>query len=158
MTANCIRRLSNSSKLMQMFNKAALCFSTCMTYFHRDTLDRFLEEVKESRSANNKLSTLHKSSFTILSVDNVDVLASYAAVTSKGFARSWHGTSIMAQQTKPSELLSDVELLSGNKTSDFSNINIFGDGACFYRCLAVFGDSNLLKCPRNSVGLPTFLY
>ena len=151
MTANCIRRLSNSSKLMQMFNKAALCVS-------RDTLERFLEEIKESRSANNKLSTLHKSSFTILSVDNVDVLASYAAVTSKGFARSWHGTSIMAQQTKPSELLSDVELLSGNKTSDFSNINIFGDGACFYRCLAVFGDSNLLKCPRNSVGLPTFLY
>ena len=41
---------------------------------------------------------LHSSAFTILSVDNIDVLASYAAVTSKGVARSWHGTSIMAQQ------------------------------------------------------------
>ncbi|XP_071796281.1 uncharacterized protein [Asterias amurensis] len=142
--ANCVR-LSHSSKLLQLLNHAGMCVS-------RDTLDRFLEEVKEQKLTRTDFSNISKSSFTIISVDNIDVLASYAAVTSKDAPRSWHGTSIMSQQTKPSENLSALEKLSTD--FEYKVINIFGDGACLYRCIAVFSDNKLINCHRSLHGLP----
>ena len=143
--ANCIQRLSHSSKLLQLLNHAGLCVS-------RDTLDRFLEEVKEHKLTRMNFTNISKSAFTIISVDNIDVLASYAAVTSKDVPRSWHGTSIMSQQTKPSEILSNVEKLS--EDMEYRAIKIFGDGACLYRCIAVFSEIQLINCQRNLHGLP----
>ena len=96
--ANIVKRMSHSSKLLKIMNRLGLCCS-------ESTLDRFLQHVKDDRDANGSLSSLNNNSFTHVSIDNIDVLASHAAVTADQ-VRSWHGTSIMAQQPKPdSEVL-----------------------------------------------------
>ena len=151
-TANIIKRLSHSSKLIKLFNQSGFCTS-------EDTLDRYLEHIRQLRQQSGLLSTLDSSSFTVVTIDNIDVLASHAAITSKGSGRSWHGTSVMAQQPMPlSEKLSSVgELLKNDAQAEvpaFQLIPIYGDGRCFYRCIAAYSKNNLLFCERNEVGIP----
>ena len=99
--ANCIKDLSHSSRLMNIMNKLGFCCS-------EPTLERFLQGLKDVRQISGPLVDLSPSSFTIVSIDNIDVLAPYAAVTADK-PRSWHGTSIMAQQPKPSsEVVADM--------------------------------------------------
>ncbi|XP_038061686.1 uncharacterized protein LOC119732298 [Patiria miniata] len=150
--ANCVKRLSHSSKLIRLLNHSGLCTS-------EDTLDRFLENIKQLRQEAGLLSTIEPTSFTVVSIDNIDVLASHAAITSTGSGRSWHGTSVMAQQPKPvTEKLSPLgELIEKSPTSsipDFQIVPIFGDGRCLYRCIASFSRSDILFCGRNEVGIP----
>ncbi|XP_030853471.1 uncharacterized protein LOC100890520 isoform X1 [Strongylocentrotus purpuratus] len=92
-TANCIKGLSHSSRLINIMNKLGFCCS-------ESTLERFLQGLKDVRQISGPLADLSPSSFTIVSIDNIDVLAPYAAVAADK-SRSWHGTSIMAQQPKP---------------------------------------------------------
>lgn len=153
--ANCVKRLSHSSKLIKLLNQSGFCTS-------EDTLDRFLETIKQLRQQSGLLSTLESNTFTIVSVDNIDVLASSAAVTSQGLGRSWHGTSVMAQQPKPlteklsptGELIDIIGQKSSPITSDFQTVQVYGDGRCLYRCIASYSNSNILLCKRNEVGIP----
>ena len=93
MTANCIKDLSHSSKLVNIMDKLGFCCS-------ESTLERFLQGVRDVRQASGPLSDLSPSSFTVVSIDNIDVMAPYAAVAADK-PRSWHGTSVMAQQSQP---------------------------------------------------------
>lgn len=94
-TASCIKQLSNSSKLLKLINK--LGFSSS-----ESTLERFFQGLLDKRQAAGPLWGLSPS-LTFVSIDNIDVMSSYAAVTADK-PRSWHGTSIMAQQPKPKSL------------------------------------------------------
>ncbi|XP_072039332.1 uncharacterized protein [Amphiura filiformis] len=122
-----------------MCNRLGVCASD-------QALTNFLKVVEK---VDKPLKSLNPKSFTIVSVDNVDSLSPYAAVTADSIGRSWHGTSVMAQQPLPvSQIMGPGEIL------DLVNVKVFGDGRCFYRCLAVHGCLQLLKCSRNLFGVP----
>ena len=142
-----IKQLTNSSKLLEMFNQSGWCVGLKI-------YERFLGEVVANKAQIPKL--LCNDAFTVVTVDNIDSLSPYAAVTlsnrEKG-GRSWHGTSVMAQQPMPdSEKLNEFENLK--KHLNMSVIKTYGCGRCFYRCLAIFGKPKLVNCARNVVGLP----
>ena len=75
-----------------------------------DTLVRFLQRIQDMRQTSGPLADLDLSVFTCISIDNIDVSSPFAAVVADQ-PRSWHGTSIMAQQPKPvSETLNSSEV------------------------------------------------
>ena len=137
--ANMVKRLSNSSKLVMACNRLGFCAS-------EKSLDDFLTFVN-----NNKvpLSTLEPNGVTLVSVDNVDTVSPFAEVTAEEFGRSWHGTSVMAQQPFPY-----TQFLGVGEQLDLVCVKIFGDGRCFYRCLAAWSHNDLLHCTRNCFGVP----
>ena len=144
--ADVVKRLSNSSKLLHILNRVGFCVSD-------DTLERYLEIIaceKEKNSTRN----LNLDAFTIVSIDNIDCLSPYAIMSGSGVKeRSWHGTSVMAQQPQPNtDFLFPSEKISSFQR--FSLLKVYGDGKCFYRCLAVYSTLSLRKCPRNAYGVP----
>ena len=99
--AHVIKRFSHSSRLIQVMNRLGFCCS-------ESTLERFLQLVEDERQSSGPLINLSPNAVTYVSIDNIDSLAPYAAVRPDQ-PRSWHGTSIMAQQPKPqSEFLHDT--------------------------------------------------
>ncbi len=146
MNADVIKRLSNSSKLLHILNRVGFCVSD-------DTLDRFLEIVACEREK-NPIKNLDLNAFTVVSIDNIDCLSPYAIMSSNGTKeRSWHGTSVMAQQPQPhKDFLFPLEKISSFQR--FSLLKVYGDGRCFYRCLAAYSTLSLRQCPRNAYGVP----
>ncbi|XP_041452570.1 uncharacterized protein LOC121405715 isoform X1 [Lytechinus variegatus] len=115
LTGTCIQRLTRSSKLLKIFNRFGFSCS-------KDTLNRFWHEVFARREKNGLLSELIPEAFTLISIDNIDVLSPFAAVTIDS-SRSWHGTSIMAQQPKPiTEKSHSLEKLSEDQLNIDSDI------------------------------------
>ncbi len=137
--ANMVKRLSNSSKLVMACNRLGFCAS-------EKALDDFLTFVDRNKKP---LSTLTENAFSLVSVDNIDSLSPYAAVTADDACRSWHGTSVMAQQPLP-----HTQILGVGEKLNLTCIKVFGDGRCFYRCLAVWAHKNLIHCTRNCFGVP----
>ena len=137
--ANIVKRLSNSSKLVMACNRLGFCAS-------EKALDDFLTFVDRNKKP---LSTLKSNSFTLVSVDNIDSLSPYAAVTADDAGRSWHGTSVMGQQPLP-----DTQVLGVGEHLGLVRIKIYGDGRCFYRCLAAWSHIDLTHCNSNCFGLP----
>ena len=131
--ANMVKRLSNSSKLVMACNRLGFCAS-------EKALDDFLTFVDKNKEA---LCTLKSNSFTLVSVDNIDSLSPYAAVTADDAGRSWHGTSVMGQQPLP-----DTQVLVVGEQLGRVRIKIYGDGRCFYRCLAAWSHIDLTHCSR----------
>ena len=59
----------------------------------------------------------------------------------------------MAQQPQPnSDLLFPSEKISSFQR--FSLLKVYGDGKCFYRCIAVYSTRSLQQSPRNAYGVP----
>ena len=113
--ANIIKRLSHSSKLIHMMNRFGFSSS-------EDTLARFLQKIQDLRVQSGLLSCIDKSKMLCVSIDNIDVLSPFAAVTADK-SRSWHGTSIMAQQPKPeSEALCSYEYFDDNVKTHTSDV------------------------------------
>ena len=95
-TATYIKRLSRSSRLLKMCNNLGFSCS-------EDTLNRYWQEISTSINISHTSYLSHhlrSDSLTVISIDNIDVLSPFAAVTIDK-QRSWHGTSIMGQQPKP---------------------------------------------------------
>lgn len=102
-----IKRLSRSSKLLQICNNLGL---TCS----EDTLERYWQQQFTFRHKLGITSTLLPNVATVVSLDNVDVRSPFAAVKADA-PRSWHGTSAMAQQPKPkTEHLHSSEIIKDN--------------------------------------------
>ena len=141
-----IKQYSNCPKLVELFNQSGWCVGM-------KTYDRFLGEVVTNKAVIPK--TLCEGALTMATFDNVDVKNDFQAVTvdsNETVGRSWHGTSVMAQQPLPSERLHSLELLS--RRAVFCVIQTYGCGRCFYRCVAILGCSVLLKSARTVVGSP----
>ncbi|XP_072029408.1 uncharacterized protein [Amphiura filiformis] len=139
--ANIVKQLSNSSRLMKIQNRTGLSVST-------DTLSRFHEGVAKHTKL-NAMKHFNQNSPIVITVDNIDSLSPFAATTADLQNRCWHGTSVMAQQPLPdSDTLHQFENLSHNSNS-FYPLKVFGDGRCFFRCIAVVSHRQLSECPRN---------
>ena len=142
--ATIVKRLSNSSKLVHILNRAGFCVS-------EDTLDRFLEKIAVEKGK-KAIADLYEFAFTIATFDNLDSMNPYAIMCDGG-ERSWHGTSVMAQQPKPNtDVLFPSEKISALQR--FTLVNVNRDGRCFYRCLASFSTLSLRKGHRNAYGIP----
>ena len=106
-----IKQFTHSTQLLQIFNRQGLAVSD-------DVLQSFLTTVQEQKQKPSGRLGFNNDVFTIVTVDNTDVLSPYATVR-QGTDRSWHGTSIMQQQPKPSEKLSHTsELLQSDLVSE----------------------------------------
>nr|XP_054755303.1 uncharacterized protein LOC129261272 [Lytechinus pictus] len=126
-----IKRLSKSSKLIQLCNNLGL---TCS----EDTLERYWQQQYAFREKLGITSSLFPNVTTVVSLDNVDVRCSFAAVKANA-PRSWHGTSAMAQQPKPiTEKLHFLEILKDDDlTMDVDidkNVHTDDDGASTSTC------------------------
>ena len=145
--ADVVKRYSNSSRLLKVLNNAGFCSSN-------DTLERFLEKIAIYKQK-NCIKNLNENSFTIVSIDNIDCLSPYAIMSACGEKeRSWHGTSVMAQQPQPKQdCLFPNEKITYNQR--FTLLKVFGDGRCFYRCIAAHSSQLLRTSIRNLYGKPT---
>ncbi|XP_041456096.1 uncharacterized protein LOC121408629 [Lytechinus variegatus] len=72
--ANCVKKMSHSTKLLKILYQIGFSCS-------ESTLDRFLQDIHDKRAQAGPLSEIETSAFTIVSIDNVDVVTPYAAVT-----------------------------------------------------------------------------
>ena len=119
LTATIIKRLSQSQKLLEILNKIGFACS-------EDTLARFLQKIQDSRQASGTVPGIDTSLMTCVSIDNIDVLSSFATVVADKSC-CWHGTSVMAQQPKPiSERLDPLEKLECTEVDD--NISVVTEG------------------------------
>ena len=139
-----IKQLSNSSKLLRLMNKEGNCVSN-------DTLSRFTEGVARN-VRENCLKDFNPNSPIVVSIDNIDSLSPFATVRADSKNRCWHGTSVMAHQPLPlSDSLHPFENLT-HGDNDFYPVKVFGDGRCFFRCIAVASHEGLCKSERNMFG------
>ncbi|XP_066282530.1 uncharacterized protein [Branchiostoma lanceolatum] len=135
-----VNSYSHSSELLDILNKFGICVSS-------DTHTRFMTGMVSILEKKGPLDSFVKDSFCTVSIDNIDVACSHAVVRPNE-NRSWHGTSVMSVQPKPSSLK------NANFTDCFSAVKIYGDGRCFFRAIASFLDFRLLTCPRFASGIP----
>ena len=118
-----------------------------------DTLDRYLENIAVDKERNSTR-MLIDAAFTVVSIDSIDCQSPYAVIsTSSERERSWHGTSVMTQQPQPGkDFLFPLEKISASQR--LTLLKVYGDGRCFYRCIAVSGTCLPLKALRNAYGIP----
>ena len=67
-----------------------------------DTLSRHIQTTVQQSDMKGILQGLDPSILTVFSMDNIDFLKSYTQVFCGNQQLSWHGTTVQAVQTKPS--------------------------------------------------------
>ena len=94
--ANLIESQGGSTFLIQALNKFGVCSS-------QDTLQRFIQSKVDTKKGKHPCSGyFNSSSFTVISVDNIDFLHSFARVFKGTQNSSWHGTTVQLVQPLPS--------------------------------------------------------
>ena len=99
-----------SSLLTKILNRLAVCSSA-------DTLSRFINH-KSALQLQHLRSNLATDSFTVVSVDNIDYLHSYARVCQNNQKSSWHGNTVQVVQPLPSLSLPKVATASPDSISN----------------------------------------
>ena len=89
--------LGGSALLVKMLNRLGVCSSA-------DTLARAIQYQVTERENRGVQSECSSTAFTIISIDNIDFLHSYARVFCGDQKRSWHGTTIQLVQPQPKYL------------------------------------------------------
>ena len=84
-----------SQELVRLLNRVGAVASL-------DTVNRLNTQVAVKRRTQGIISELKPDAFTIVSVDNIDILQPHAAVSSTDATRSWHGISEQCVQPRPS--------------------------------------------------------
>lgn len=83
-----------------------------------DTNNRLATHIVQERINQGIIPQLVPNALTILSIDNIDILQTYAIVSCTDKTRSWHGTSVQCVKPLPmSASLSQDELLESNGAS-----------------------------------------
>ena len=109
-----------SALLIKFMNQLGACSSS-------DTLSRYIQN-KVSHSNEHINQCLSQDSFTVVTVDNIDFLHSYARVYKGSNNSSWHGTTIQAVQPLPSlSIHSQTAASSPQTTSSTSTEQILSD-------------------------------
>ena len=94
--ADLVESMGGTMFLIQALNKLGVCSS-------EDTLKRFVQRKLEATSGKHPCGEMFKSSsFTVISVDNIDFVHSYARVFKGTQNSSWHGTTVQLVQPIPS--------------------------------------------------------
>ena len=92
-----------------------------------ETVNRLAVKVVEDKLKRGISSYLAQDKFTVVTVDNVDILQPYAFVSTLDATRSWHGTSVQCIQPLPhsgnlTELdFHDHSVVESNSTCATSN-------------------------------------
>ena len=89
-----VESYGGSAMLIQMRNRLGACSSA-------DTLARIIQYRVEEREKRGVEQDCNPNEITIISVDNIDFLHSYAQVCCGAQTSSWHGTTIQTVQPKP---------------------------------------------------------
>lgn len=88
-----------------------------------DTANRLSTLVASKRISRGIIPELYLNTFTIASVDNIDILQSHVIVSSTDATRSWHGTSVQCVQPRPNfNTLTTEETIPSGKHSRSSPI------------------------------------
>ena len=104
-----------SALLIKLMNQLGACSSS-------DTLARYIQN-KVSHPKERVTQCLSQDSFTVVTVDNIDFLHSYARVHKGSNNSSWHGTTIQAVQPLPSlSIHSQTAASSTQPTSSASGV------------------------------------
>ena len=94
--ADLIESQGGTSFLIQALNKLGVCSS-------HDTLKRLIQSKVDTTKGKHPCSVFfNSSSFTVISVDNIDFLHSFARVFKGTQNSSWHGTTVQLVQPLPS--------------------------------------------------------
>ncbi|XP_070574571.1 uncharacterized protein [Ptychodera flava] len=127
----------------------------------KDTHQRHVAQVSEQKLDNRV--QWKEDSFITVSVDNIDKLSSYSAVSSQQDCRSFHGTSVQGNESLPGTCkLNDSEYVPFYTSSLASSagyrlqvIPVGTGNSSFYRALVAHFNHDLKVCDRDSVGLPS---
>ena len=113
--ADLIESQGGTAFLIQALNKLGVCSS-------QDTLKRFIQSKVDTKKEKHPCSSFFESSsFTVISVDNIDFLHSFARVFKGTQNSSWHGTTVQLVQPLPS--LAPVQS-QGSIIEGFANIEL----------------------------------
>ena len=94
--ADLIESQGGTAFLIQALNRLGVCSS-------QDTLKRFIQSKVDTKKGKHPCSGYFNSnSFTVISVDNIDFLHSFARVFKGTQNSSWHGTTVQLVQPLPS--------------------------------------------------------
>ena len=94
--ADLVASQGRTAFLIQALNKLGVCSS-------HDTLKQFIQRKLDAQVKNHPYSTLFNlNTFTVISVDNIDFLHSYARVFKGTNNSCWHGTTVQLVQPLPS--------------------------------------------------------
>ena len=96
-----VESYGGSAMLIRMLNRLGACSSA-------DTLARVIQYRVEEREKRGVEQDCNPNEITIISVDNIDFLHSYAQVYCGAQTSSWHGTTVQAVQPKPNTWYSDL--------------------------------------------------
>ena len=96
-----VESYGGSAMLIRMLNRLGACSSA-------DTLARVIQYRVEEREKRGVKQDCNPNEITIISVDNIDFLHSYAQVYCGAQTSSWHGTTVQAVQPKPNTWYSDL--------------------------------------------------
>ena len=93
-----IETCGGSSRLCKFLNRLGVCNSA-------DNHNKYVIERVEKRRQCGVLSAYPENSFSVVSVDNLDFIHSYARVYCGKQQNSWHGTTVQIVQPQPQNLL-----------------------------------------------------
>ena len=93
--ADVVEVCGGSRHLIKIFNRLGYTSSS-------DAHDQLVTEYAEHQREKNVWSNIHHNTFTVASIDNIDMLQSYSSVYFGDQKRSYHGTTIQMVQPKPS--------------------------------------------------------
>ncbi|CAH1775834.1 unnamed protein product, partial [Owenia fusiformis] len=164
--AEYIKRCSGSVQLVTACNRLGFCAS-------EDSRLRFETRVKKEEQSKTVSEKLDLKTFTVVTADNIDVQTPHAMVT--GNDRSWHGTSVMAIQPRPSKqctieqntremgysvetsLSNDIPepqpLLNTAVPVTLKKFPVYGDGRCLFRGVSCILNKDLQNAVRNQHGM-----
>ena len=114
--------LGGSTLLIKILNRLGICSSA-------DTLARAIQFRVTEREEKGLLYEFSPTAFTIVSVDNIDFLHSYARVfCGVDQSRSWHGTTIQLVQPQPASIHdstpTEIQVNNENGTSTSKQLHI----------------------------------
>ena len=96
LTTDLVHSQGGTAQLIRILNRLGVCVSL-------DTLSRFIQSKVEIRDGRHPCESFFTSNaFTVVSVDNIDFLHSYAQIFNGKQVSSWHGTSVQVVQPYPS--------------------------------------------------------
>ena len=107
--ADAIKTWGGSNKLVRVLNRLGVCASS-------ETHDRYIQYRVKKVLEEGPMAKFPGDAFTLVSVDNIDFIHSYARVYCGKQVSSWHGTTVQIVQPKPTTL-TDTLAASAIQTS-----------------------------------------
>ena len=141
--------LGGSTLLIQIMNRLGMCSSA-------DTLARSIQFRVAQREKMGPQTECLPTSFTIVSIDNIDFLHRYARIFCGNQTKSWHGTTVQVVQPKPLQLSTSLQcgapLHPAQSTQLSGDMNEYALTEPDYSLKAA--QTNVMRRRKREVGMP----